>query len=436
MIFKINPNGTAYTVLFEFNGTTTGGYPQELLLASDGNLYGMCGTGGTNNLGTIYKIKADGTQFVKLMDFSGTLTGSYPSGGLTQLADGDLIGVTPFGGTNGPSSLGDGVLFKIKTDGSGFSKLFDFSLSNGYGPNFGKLKIAPSGDIYGMTYGGGTYANGVMFKVNSTGTGFTKVFDFTTESGSAPYTMQVAFVPTSPQTLSFSPVSDKRVGDAPFQLSATASSSLSPTFTSSAPLVLAISGSTATPLTAGKVTITAYQPGNLSINPVSGSQTICVTPAKPVVTQTGSLNNPVLTSSATSGNQWYKNGVAIANAINISFTATETGVYSVKTTVDNCTSESSADLALVITGDISPQASPGLIIYPNPVRNIVFVKLQGGDRNKQAEMTVYDINGKLLDQMTFGSGEISFSVAHYPTGSYIVKVVHRDKTYVARFIRE
>ena len=64
-----------------------------------------------------------------------------------------------------------------------------------------------------------------------------------------------------------------------------------------------------------------------------------VTPAGPVT-----LNSPAsvtLTSSATSGNTWYKNNVAIPGAINTTYVANSTGGYSVKTTAFGFTGLSS-----------------------------------------------------------------------------------------------
>jgi len=45
----------------------------------DGNfLYGMTIQGGVNDSGIIFKIKPDGTGYVKLLDFLGVSNGSYP----------------------------------------------------------------------------------------------------------------------------------------------------------------------------------------------------------------------------------------------------------------------------------------------------------------------------------------------------------------------
>jgi len=79
----------------------------------------------------------------------------------------------------------------------------------------------------------------------------------------------------SSQTISFTPIPDKKLTDAPFQLTATASSGLAVTFeVVSGPAT--ISGSTLTITGVGSVTVRATQAGNSDYNPVSGEQTFTV----------------------------------------------------------------------------------------------------------------------------------------------------------------
>ena len=103
-------------------------------------------------------------QFVKLHDFTGTSDGYYPEGGLYY--DGTfLYGTTYYGGTYNAETI-----FKIKSDGTNYSRLFDFSSSNGSNPWLGSL-ISDGTFLYGMTFSGGvnTY-DGVIFKIKPDGT--------------------------------------------------------------------------------------------------------------------------------------------------------------------------------------------------------------------------------------------------------------------------
>ncbi len=156
-IFKIMPDGTGYSTLLNFNGTTTGRYPRGSLIYDGTFLYGMTQQGGTNNKGTIFKIMPDGTGYVKLLDFAGTTNGSYPQGSLISYGT-CLYGTTGQGGTNDK-----GTIFKIMPNGTGYAKLSDFDgPTNGRTPN-GSL-ISDGTCLYGMTRFGGTNNYGTVFR--------------------------------------------------------------------------------------------------------------------------------------------------------------------------------------------------------------------------------------------------------------------------------
>jgi uncharacterized repeat protein (TIGR03803 family) len=121
-----------------------------------GNTVTACG-----GCGTIFKIKPDGTGYLKVYDFTGASTGSNPNGSL--ISDGIfLYGITSAGGSDGT-----GVIFKIKPDGSGYNKLYDFN-SNGNAPPSSLVFVGSY--IYGMTTLGGANQMGVIFKCDTTTT--------------------------------------------------------------------------------------------------------------------------------------------------------------------------------------------------------------------------------------------------------------------------
>ena len=85
-------------------------------------------------------------------------------------------------------------------------------------------------------------------------------------------------------------------------------------------------------------------------------------PAAPVVT----ANGAVLTSSATSGNQWYYAGNAIAGATSQTYTVTHnTGYYWVVVTTNGCSSPISNKVWVVVTGQQELQGS-NFNVYPVP----------------------------------------------------------------------
>jgi uncharacterized repeat protein (TIGR03803 family) len=169
-IFKIMPDGTGYVKLLDFAGATNGSEPFGSLISDGTFLYGMTKMGGTNDLGTIFKIMPDGTGYIKLLDFVGTTNGSKPEGSL--ISDGTfLYGMTTWGGTNN-----GGTIFKIMPNGTGYVKLLDFASINGKWP-FGSL-ISDGTFLYGMTRDGGTFNSGTIFKIKPDGTGYSNLLDF------------------------------------------------------------------------------------------------------------------------------------------------------------------------------------------------------------------------------------------------------------------
>ncbi len=178
-IFKIMPDGTGYAKILEFAGTAKGSHPFGSLLFDGTFLYGMTKEGGALDLGVIFKIKPDGTGFAKLLDFIDA-DAFYPSG--TLISDGTfLYGVSTDGGSNNV-----GTIFKIMLDGTGFVKILDFAGGvNGASP-IGDL-VSDGTFLYGMTYQGGTNTWGTIYKIMPNGTGFTKLLDFTGPNGVNPY---------------------------------------------------------------------------------------------------------------------------------------------------------------------------------------------------------------------------------------------------------
>ncbi len=107
--FVMTPSG-ALTTLHSFCGQqifVDGAGPQTLMLASDGNFYGMTGTGGANSYGTIFQITAGGT-LTTLHSFDGTdgvvSYDSYPSTMLIQDTGGVFYGTTQEGRASSPTS--------------------------------------------------------------------------------------------------------------------------------------------------------------------------------------------------------------------------------------------------------------------------------------------------------------------------------------------
>ncbi len=177
VIFKILPDGTGFDTLFNFSGIN-GSQPRGTLISQGNFFYGTTYTGGVNNYGTIFKIRSDGTGFSKLFDFSNT-DGANPH---CLISDGVfLYGVTNAGGIGGTCPDGCGVIFKIKTDGTSYTQLHNFSgAADGGKPQFSSLH-SDGIYLYGLTRDGGTQNGGIIYKIKNDGTNFTTLYNFNTD---------------------------------------------------------------------------------------------------------------------------------------------------------------------------------------------------------------------------------------------------------------
>ena len=169
--------GVVFTNLYSFTGTNDGANPYAgLVQGSDGYFYGTTYSGGTNNLGTVFKISTNGA-YTSLYSFTGTKDGANPSAGLVQGSDGNFYGTTYNGGTNNYPFLfhtnNYGTVFKISTNGA-LTSLYSFgSIHNAYDVLDGYNPSAPlvqgsDGYFYGTTYSGGIGA-GTVFKISTNG---------------------------------------------------------------------------------------------------------------------------------------------------------------------------------------------------------------------------------------------------------------------------
>lgn len=167
----------------------------------------------------------------------------------------------------------------------------------------------------------------------------------TNAAGSVTSSVAVLTVNRLVQTITFGPLVGKRVDDASFALTGTASSGLPVSFSSSIPSVATVSGNTVTITGVGSTTITANQPGNATyLSAGSVSQTLVVAAVPPSITtapvgQSFTLGGGLTLAVNAGGTgplfyQWQFNGTNLAGATDSTLTlanlaATNAGAYRV-----------------------------------------------------------------------------------------------------------
>jgi uncharacterized repeat protein (TIGR03803 family) len=186
-VFAVNTNGTGFRNLHIFNFYTDGAYPVAGLTLSDNTLYGTTRGGGSSGNGTVFAINLDGTGFSILHSFEYGSDGGYPDAGL--ILSGNTLYGTAFGGGNS----GNGTMFKINRNGTGFTNLHSlapfsdsYSSSNSDGARPTAGLILSGNTLYGTASQGGSSGDGAVFKLDTSGTNFTTLYSFTTTSTASP----------------------------------------------------------------------------------------------------------------------------------------------------------------------------------------------------------------------------------------------------------
>ena len=171
-LVTIELSAQTLTTIVTFNGINGAGPVGGLVLAADGNFYGMTGGGGSG-YGTVYQLTPSRT-LTTLYNFHAN-DGGFPTAGLIQSGDGS------FYGTTGESLGRYGTVFKITSAGV-LTTLYTFSSNGCYAPTTPLIQ-ATDGSLYGATAYGGT--GGCIFRIAPTGT-MTVLHSFGMKDGGNP----------------------------------------------------------------------------------------------------------------------------------------------------------------------------------------------------------------------------------------------------------
>jgi uncharacterized repeat protein (TIGR03803 family) len=196
-LYKINPDGSGYTTLYEAQLGSSFVFRDSGIRCSGATLYGTYGSplAGGPRMGApwgLFKINQDGTGYTSVP------TEAYDVPGGPWSPHGQVVesGGVIYGRTDGGGAANAGVIYKINTDGTGYQRLYDFPAEayNPYGGLYYPHKVDDTGHpalqlsgtvLYGIE--GDTRTNTTyVFSVNADGSNFTKIHTFDEASGEYP----------------------------------------------------------------------------------------------------------------------------------------------------------------------------------------------------------------------------------------------------------
>jgi uncharacterized repeat protein (TIGR03803 family) len=176
-VIPVSAPGTRFATVAWFSGASEGGNPNQLFVATDGNLYGTTKYGGQYKLGAAFRLNPGGL-LTPLLSFHAA-DGSIPRAGLIQGRDGNFYGTTAFGGV-----ADAGTVFRFTAEGE-LEILHSFSGLDGANPE-AALVEAGDGSFYGSTRNGGDNGWGTLFRLMPKGD-FTLLYSFNNgPDGSSP----------------------------------------------------------------------------------------------------------------------------------------------------------------------------------------------------------------------------------------------------------
>jgi uncharacterized repeat protein (TIGR03803 family) len=178
-VFEITPAGTE-TTLWNFGANPNDQpTPQGLMLAKNGNIYGMglgVSTGPHLKYGDVWELTPSGTETV-LYNFDPlhTRDGDWPTAAPVMDKKGNLFSTCHSGlGKSTP-----GTVFELEPSGKE-KVLRDFDLPVDGGDLYGGIALDGKGNIYGASYNGGANNGGTVYELSSKGK-VTVLHDFATD---------------------------------------------------------------------------------------------------------------------------------------------------------------------------------------------------------------------------------------------------------------
>ncbi|MEQ9169483.1 MAG: T9SS type A sorting domain-containing protein [Marinoscillum sp.] len=185
-IYQYNPTTLEVTELYSFNALEVGYYPEDLIRASTGKLYGVNKGGGVYGAGTLFEMDPNNYEVTPLVQFkakpgggSGRVASSINANdinnphALVEASNGKL-----YGRTNGGGDDGRGAIFEydpIELSLEVKAHFTEMTGNNGSGTRGGLIEVG--GKLYGANRRAGPSGGGTIFEYDILSSSFSAIAD-------------------------------------------------------------------------------------------------------------------------------------------------------------------------------------------------------------------------------------------------------------------
>jgi len=231
----------------------------------------------------------------------------------------------------------------------------------------------------------------------------------------------------TPPTLSLSPTSPSTCSGSPVTLTASGNSTSYSWSNSSTGSSITVS-----PTTNTTYTVTGTLSGCTSTSSVS--VTVTPKPTTPTINQ-GTGGSILLTSSVSTGNQWYNSSTGIINgATNQTYTPTVNGTYYTKVTANGCISDQSNSITITTVGISENENKNNAVwFYPNPVIDYLSVMTTNAAEMK---ISILNMQGQVIFNQFTKKELTKINISSLPKGFYFLKTEGEAGTSTYKFVKE
>ncbi|MFM2285890.1 MAG: hypothetical protein RLZZ543_1387, partial [Bacteroidota bacterium] len=181
-IFSFDPSTHHVQALAQFSSSSAFEPKGQLLLASNGWVYGTTSGSGVNNLGAVYRFHPTTYQFQIVHEFSAVIDGTTPTGGLCEVTNGQLVGFCAEGG-----QYNNGLVYSLSLSNHSFSSLYSLNSTTTGKPEIGNGPVKlTDGTLIAVLSSGGDNDQGCLIFWDLLNAAPNKLYDFDSNSGSNP----------------------------------------------------------------------------------------------------------------------------------------------------------------------------------------------------------------------------------------------------------